>query len=343
MPARRIRPRTSLILVLTLSAACGGGGSGKSPAAKSATTIATTNTAAPTTSTTAPKPDQTPKTANLNDTITIGAAQVIFHGVTAPYPEPDLEPGSIVAAVDAEVKNPGAAPVDPKLELFLLDAMNGGYRQTDSHIQPAPPEGAIPPNGSKRGMYVFQILEAAKAPGLRLLVHSAGSADTEEQFYEVPVVPGGSPPQAPNAAPLDPAKVYAKGEPAAIGWATLVLHGVQNPAPPLPYSPPDAGKRFVTVDLEVFNTSKQTHSGYDFSDGAQLQDAQNQTFKSEISARTTHFPDEVFATYLPATLGRRGPLTFQIPDASGAGLLKLLFTYHDSDTTKDTVVQFALS
>jgi|GEM_PF-3390486 len=344
MPARHIGPRTSLILLLTLSAACGGGGSSKSSAAKPATTIATTATTAPTTTTTAPKPDQTPKMANLNDTIAVGGAQVIFHGVTVPYAEPDLEEGSIVAAVDAEVKNPGAAPVDPQLELFLLDAMNGGYRQTDSHVQPAPPEGAIPPNGSKRGLYVFQILDASKAPGLRLLVHSTAGSDTEEQFYEVPLVPGGNPPQAPSPAALDPAKVYAKGEPAAIGWAVIVVHGVQNPAPPLPYSPPDAGKRFVTIDLEVFNVTKQTHSGgYDFGDGAQIQDAQNQTFKSEISARTTHFPDDAFATYMPATLGRRGPLTFQIPEASGTGPLKLLLTYHDSDTRKDTVAQFALS
>ncbi|MDQ1500023.1 MAG: hypothetical protein QOI86_3363 [Actinomycetota bacterium] len=342
MPARRIMPGASLFLVFTLSAACGGG-SGKSSAAKSATNTSTTVTGGPTTSTTAPKPDQTPKVANLNDTLMLGGAQVIFHGVTVPYPEPDLEEGSIVAAIDAEVKNPGAAPVDPKLELVLLDATNGGYRETNSHIQPAPPDGVIPPNSSKRGTYSFQILDAAKAPGLRLLVHSNASSDTEEEFYEVTLVPGGSPPQAPSASPVDPAKVYAKDEPAAVGWGVLVMHGVKNPAPPLPYGEPKAGMRFVTIDFEMFNTSKQTHSGYDFEDGAQIQDAQNQTFKHGIGDRTTHFPDEVFTNYMPATLGRRGPLTFQIPEASGAGALKLLFTYHDADTKKDTVMQFALS
>ena len=36
-------------------------------------------------------------------------------------------------------------------------------------------------------------------------------------------------------------------------------------------------------------------------------------------------------------------MTFQIPEASATGALKLLFSYHDRDTRKDTVVQFALS
>jgi hypothetical protein len=46
---------------------------------------------------------------------------------------------------------------------------------------------------------------------------------------------------------------------------------------------------------------------------------------------------------MPATFGRRGPVTFQIPDASGAGALKLLLSYHDPDTRQDTVAQFALA
>jgi hypothetical protein len=55
-------------------------------AAKPATNVASTNSTAPTTSTTAPKPDQTPKMADLHDTIMLGGAQVIFHGVTVPHP-----------------------------------------------------------------------------------------------------------------------------------------------------------------------------------------------------------------------------------------------------------------
>jgi len=331
---------SSVAVALVPLAACGGGG-GKTQAATEVSVTTATTQPAETTTTTAPGPDQSPKEAAFETPITYGNFTVTFHGVTIPYQVPETSifkpiPGTLLATVDTEVKNNGAAVEEFHADMVALDASNRIFPLVSSSVQPEPPKGQIAPGTSKRGLFVIQLLEGSQAPGLRLVY--APDQD-KEPGYVLPLVAGGTPPTAPSAAAGDPAKVYAKDEAAQVGWGVIVVHGVTNPAQPddPKWDAPDAGFHLVVADVEVFNTSKQHHDAYDYD--VKIKDAMNQSFSTTTKHTTaSKIVERGVDNTIVAGLGFRGPVTFMVPDAGGTGPLTLLVQFKH-----DPPVMFALA
>jgi hypothetical protein len=330
MDTSRLRRIVSLLTMVgvVVFPACGGGDNDEAAQA-SATTAATQPES--TTTTTAPGPDQTPKEIAFGTPVTVGNVQVIFHGATIPYtPTGRFDqpiPGTIVAVVDTEDVSPDVA---------LLDNSNRLYDRVSSGIQPEAPRGQIAAGLSKRGLFVFQLLDGAQGPGLRLLFLPDSKTDPA---YVLPLVPGGNPPAPPSAGPGDPAKTYAKGEAAGVGWGTIVVHGVVNPAQPSDpqHDAPEPGFHFVVLDVELFNTSKQTQNTFDLE--AKLKESMNQSFSTTPKrTKESEIVEKGLRGSIPAGMGIRGPVTFMMPDSTAAGPLTLLVTHR-----RDPPIMFAVA
>jgi hypothetical protein len=341
MATSRLRRHFALLGAIGILAlpACGGGE--KKEAGKEAATTAPPATQPESTTTTAAGPDLSPKEVALETPITAGNFTVTFHGVTIPYQVPESSifrpiPGTLLATVDTEVKNNGAAVEEFQANMLALDSTNRIFPLVSSSVQPEPPRGQIAPGTGKRGLYVIQLLEGAQAPGLRLVF---APDEKKEPAYVLPLVAGGTPPAAPSAATPDPAKTYAKDEAVQVGWGAIVVHGVTNPAQPddPKWDAPEAGQHLVVADVEVFNTTKQHHNAFDFD--VKIKDAMNQSF----STTTKHTAANKIAergvdNTIIAGLGFRGPVTFMVPDAGGNGPLTLLIQFKG-----EPAVMFALA
>lgn len=314
-----------MVAAFVAAQACGGGSGKKADSAARKASSSTTATTAESTTSTKPEPDQTPKMAQVNETLMVDGFEVTVHEVKIPVSTAGKVlqpvPGTLIIGLDTEVKNPLPEPKRFRPSLELLDAANRAYQETATSITPEPPDGDIPASGAKRGLFTFQVTDGTQAPGLRLVLFGE---DHAAPVIIMPIVAGGTLPVAPEvAAASDPTKVYAKDEPARLGWAVVIVHSVQNPFPPPDkYHMPDAGMRFVVLDVDIFNTSKQNHDGYDLE--AKITDAMNQTFRTATSTPVS-FPARALED-IPAGTGRRGPITFQIPEASGTGALKMLLS-----------------
>jgi hypothetical protein len=336
----RLRHVVALLAVVGLAAlpACGGGDDKKEAGQEGAVTSVTT-APAETTTTTAAGPDQTPKELALAAPVNVGNLTVTFHAVTVPYTSTNRfeqpVPGTILATIDTEVKNNGTQVEEFDPEIVLLDSTNRMYNRVISSAQPEAPKGQLAAGISKRGLYVFQLLEGSQAPGLRLVYLPDPD---KEPTYVVPLVAGAAP-TAPSAAAGDPAKTYSRGEAATVAWGTIVVHGVTNPAEPRDpeLDKPDVGFRLITLDVEVFNTTKSTHDAFDLEH--KIKDSNNQTFE-RVSDRTKG--NEVMERGLngpiPALMGIRGPVTFMIPEATAAGPLIMTVEFKDAPP-----IQFALA
>jgi hypothetical protein len=322
-PPRRLA-RVLAAVTLVALAACGGGGDDE---AGTDTSITAASAPAESTTTTEPQPDHTPKTAAIGETVAWKDLQFVVHGTQIPIStEGKLfqpVPGTILVGVDVEVKNPTAETKKFPPALSVHDAQNRAFEVVSAGgVDPRPPTGDILPNGALRGLFVFQVLDGAQGPGLRMVFFP----EPEEPAVIVPLVPGDAPP-APAPVEAAAGAAHPVGEAAAVGDGVFVVNGVENPAvPENDYDKPEAGKRFVVIDLSVFNTGKPNfrRSRID----ASLQDAQNQTFRDSFK-RPKKFPEEGIAD-LPPGLGRRGPLAFEIPDASAGPGMKLLISYNRS-------------
>jgi hypothetical protein len=311
-----------LVTVASLAVGCGGGDdkSGSDANAATSSTLSTT-------SSTEPQPDHTPKTAAIGETVAWKDLQFVVHGTQIPISTEGKIfqpiPGTLLVGIDVEVKNPTAETKQfpPALEVYdgqhrAFSVVGGGG------IEPPAPDGDILPNGAKRGLFVFQVFDGAQGPGLRMVF----LPEPDEPAIVVPLVPGDVP-AAPAPVDSGPGTPHPVGEAAAAGAAVIVVNGVENPfTPEEEYDAADAGKRWVVVDLSVFNPGKANVRGSRID--ASLQDAQNQQFRSSISS-PKKLPEEVEEN-LPPGLGRRGPLAFEIPEASAGTGMKLLITYDRS-------------
>lgn len=306
------------------SAGCGG----EDDKASAGDTTTTTMAAESTTSSTEPEADHTPRTAAIGETVNWGDLQLIVHGTQIPIPTEGKIfqpiPGTLLVGVDMEVKNPTADTKNFPPALEVYDAQHRAFPVVSAGgVEPRAPDGDILPNGAKRGLFVFQVLDGAQGPGLRMVF----LPEPDEPAVVVPLVPGDAP-AAPAPVDSAPGTPHPVGEAGATGNAVFVVQGVENPfTPEKDYDAPDAGKRWVVVDLSVFNAGKPNLRGSRID--ASVQDAQNQVFRSSISS-PKKLPEDVLEN-LPPGLGRRGPLAFEIPEASAGPGMKLLITVNRSE------------
>lgn len=327
----RLAPILASVAVVAFTA-CGGGGDDNATAETSTTLAAA---AEATTTSTEPQPDHTPKTAAIGEAVAWRDLQFVVHGAQIPIPtEGKLfqpVPGTLLVGVDVEVKNPTAEAKKFPPALQVYDGQNRAFDVVSAGgVEPRPPTGDVLPNGALRGLFVFQVLDGAQGPGLRMVF----MPESDEPAVIIPLVPGDAP-AAPAPVNAAPGAAHPAGEAAAVGDAVFVVNAVENPAvPESEYDKPEAGKRFVVIDLSMFNTGKSNLRSSRID--ASIQDAQNQTFRDAFK-RPKKFPEEAVAD-VPPGLGRRGPLAFEIPDASAGPGMKLLVSVNRS-----TPVVFQLS
>jgi hypothetical protein len=104
---------------------------------------------------------------------------------------------------------------------------------------------------------------------------------------------------------------FAVGEPAQAGMWVVTVHAVHDPQPAGQYDRPDAGNRYVGLDVDVKNAGGKSDR---FSTLAQLElrDSENQVFKATF---TTVKPESPEGEVEPGG-ARRGIAVFEIPAAA---------------------------
>jgi hypothetical protein len=306
--------------------ACGGGGGEKSSAEKQDSTTATQPES---TTTTEPQPDHTPKVAALGETVTWRDLQFVVYGTKIPI---SFEgkifqpvPGTVVIGVDVEIKNPTTETRQFPPALTVYDAQHRAFNQVGvGGVEPKAPGGDILPNGAKRGLFTFQVLDGAQGPGLRMVF----LPEPSEPAIVIPLVPGDVPP-VPKPVDTQPGVAHPLGEAGAVGDAVIVVNGIENPfTPEEEYGKAKPGNRWVVVDLSVFNAGKPNLRGSRID--ASIQDAQNQTFSASFST-PKKFPEGSLEESVPPGFGRRGPAAFEIPEASAGPGMKLLLKVRGSE------------
>lgn len=122
---------------------------------------------------------------------------------------------------------------------------------------------------------------------------------------------------APSAAP----EVFKVGDIVKLGDLEVVVRALRNPLPSQnQFIKPKPGNRFVGVDMEVKNPGA-TEETFSIIAGAEVQDAQNQTFSPAFTDHEPKAPDGA----IPPGSSRRGLLVVEMPNASAGPGMKLLF------------------
>lgn len=214
---------------------------------------------------------------------------------------------------------------------------DGGFRQVGQPPQYQPPQqwSYAPPARTKpRRGRMIAACAGSLVVGL-IIGYGAGHSSTKTTPDASPIVTsaatsaaGGQAPAAATSAPTSPAtSAPAKSAPAKIGDSitlagqngekvTVTVVKVTDPAKPSDqYMTPDAGNRFVAVQLRFVNAGTVAYSD-SVDNGAVLIDAAGQSFSAEPYT-TTAGPG--FATgevtIAPGATGL-GWITFQMPTAS---------------------------
>lgn len=102
---------------------------------------------------------------------------------------------------------------------------------------------------------------------------------------------------------------YKLGQKAPSGDLVFVVHGFQDPyTSPNQFVQPDAGKRYVVVDVEVINKKTEQQS-WSYLLGSELILKDRQTFDGTFALTGPPAPDGE----IPAKFSKRGLILFEVP------------------------------
>jgi hypothetical protein len=105
--------------------------------------------------------------------------------------------------------------------------------------------------------------------------------------------------------------VYTIGQTAATAGWLVTVYALHDPQPVGDVVEPDAGRHYVSVDVQVTNTAKQAEP-WSALVGFQLLDGQNHAYDIQIAAVSPKAPDGS----VPAGGSLRGLAVFEVPDGT---------------------------
>ena len=257
----------------------------------------------------------------LGDLIRLGDLVAVVLG----WREPDLpvhirpNPGKRYVAVDLALVNAGERDVSRLFYIRLKDSATRVYdpdRRWGEFARgaPLPGEGVISPGERIRSEVVFEAESDAEEMVLSFTLRTFSAQEAlialgpSPRAIEPPaLIPGETPPT-----------VFATGEPVEAGDVELLLHGARSLTEGLPVRP-DAGRRFVVLDLAVRNLSTAI-TEVDSEKQLTLKDSQGYSYTIH-PATWSAIRSPVNGSFDGGQV-KRGPIVFEIPhDAGGLTLV----------------------
>lgn len=310
----------ALVVLGIIGAALGGGGSNNQatlvatavPAAESA---AEPLAAAAAEATAAPSG---PQTYAIGDVIQVGDLAFSVLGWDVPQGNQFAQPeaGMQFVAVDLLVVNQGdrSANLSTLAQMSLKDNADRRYTidlLAASAINGAAPEGELTPGERLRGGIGFQVPGDA---GELTFVFDGGLFTSGRTFVAMGASPMRVEPPTALGGTAAP-ESYGVGEAISAGDLTITVNGVETPEG-AQFAQPNAGNRFVVVDLSITNTGNQAANVSTLLQ-MKLKDATGRQYNLDLMATTAASGAAPEGELAPGeTL--RGPVGFQVPgDAEG--------------------------
>ncbi len=258
----------------------------------------------------------------IGDLIRLGDLVAVVLG----WREPDLpvhirpNPGKRYVAVDLALVNAGERDVSRLFYIRLKDSATRVYdpdRRWGEFARgaPLPGEGVISPGERIRSEVVFEAESDAEEMVLSFTLRTFSAQEAlialgpSPRAIEPPaLIPGETPPT-----------IFATGEPVQAGDdVELLLHGARSLTEGLPVRP-DAGRRFVVLDLAVRNLSTAI-TEIDSEKQLTLKDSQGYSYTIH-PATWSAIRSPVNGSFDGGQV-KRGPIVFEIPhDAGGLTLV----------------------